>query len=138
LFAAASPGECDVLVAPHHGTRTSLPADIAVATTPKVVLASGRNGRSWPDVQSAYASAAGVTLEAVLQTGHDGAIAVTLTAGEVTAEQFIGGRWQPTQRSANQAVDATAGLVNTAATARRASWLATYVPRSMSTPLVKP
>lgn len=138
VFTAAAPGECDVLVAPHHGSPTSLPADIAAATTPKVVLVSGRNGRSWPDVQAAYAAAAAVAPGAVLQTGHAGAIAVTLTAGEVAAEQFIDGRWQPAQHSVHQAVDTDAGLVNAAASDSSTSWLTTYVPRSISTPLVNP
>jgi competence protein ComEC len=144
VFAAAAPGECDVLVAPHHGSRTSLPADIAVATAPKVVLVSGRNGRSWPDVQSAYASAAVVTPEAVLQTGHQGALAVTLTAQRVAVEQFIGGRWRPTTLPLDHVVEDEDDVVTMAmsarspTSARSTSWLATYAPSSMSTPLVKP
>jgi len=95
-FAAAGPGECDVLVAPHHGSATSLPADIARATRPHYVLVSGREGRSWPLVREAYAAAAGRHPEAMLLTGGEGAIAVTLTAGGVAVERFLAGRWRPT------------------------------------------
>ncbi len=137
-FVAAMPGECDVLVAPHHGSRTSLPADIAVATSPECVLVSGRTGRSWPEVQAAYAAAADVSPEAVLHTANEGAIAVMLTADRVTAEQFVGGRWWPVRLSDDQAVDVETGFVSTMATVRRTNWLATYPPRSMRTPLVKP
>jgi competence protein ComEC len=94
-FAAAGPGECDVLVAPHHGSATSLPADIARATRPEYVLVSGREGRSWPLVREAYAAAAGRPPEAMLLTGGEGAIAVTLTAGGVAVERFSAGRWRP-------------------------------------------
>jgi len=94
-FAASGPGECDVLVAPHHGSATSLPADIARATRPHYVLVSGREGRSWPLVREAYAAAAGRPPEAMLLTGGAGAIAVTLTAGGVAVERFSAGRWRP-------------------------------------------
>jgi competence protein ComEC len=92
-FVAAGPDACDVLVAPHHGTRTSLPPDIARATRPGLVLVSGVGGPAWGEVSAAYRDAAGDA--AVLKTGGEGAIAVTLTAAGVTVERFTNGRWRP-------------------------------------------
>jgi competence protein ComEC len=92
-FVAAGPDECDVLVAPHHGTRTSLPPDIARATRPGLVLVSGVGGPAWGEVRAAYRDAAGDA--AVLKTGGEGAIAVTLTAAAVAVERFTHGRWRP-------------------------------------------
>ena len=92
-FAAAGPDSCDVLVAPHHGSRTSLPAAIAVATRPSLVLVSGRGGPAWEEVRSAYAAATGGGR--VLKTGGDGAVAVTLTAAAVKVARCTAGRWRP-------------------------------------------
>jgi competence protein ComEC len=136
-FVASAPGVCDVLMAPHHGAASSLPADIALATQPSLVLVSGRGGRTWPTVRAAYTAASGPGGTAVLKTGGEGAVAVTLTAAAVTAERFVGGRWRAIASSADQAV-ATFGRVRNQPPAISSSWLATYAPSSMSTPLVKP
>lgn len=47
-FVAADPEDCDVLVAPHHGSITSLPADIARETRPAWIIVSGLGGRAGP------------------------------------------------------------------------------------------
>ena len=91
-FVAADPDGCDVLVAPHHGSITSLPPDLATATLPSVVLVSGAEGRSWPLVHEAYAAAAGGA--EVLQTGRAGAIAVEADAATLSVQRFSGGRWR--------------------------------------------
>ena len=96
-FVASRPEVCDVLVAPHHGSRTTLPADIGVVTRPEWVLVSGPGGRGWPEVQAAYEAASGRDA-AVLRTGGVGAIALELTADGVTAAQFSHGRWRPVDR----------------------------------------
>jgi len=88
---AEGPGECDVLVAPHHGTRTSLPPEIARATAPRWVIVSGPGGRAWPEVAAAYAATASA---GVLKTGDEGALALSLSAAEVTAARFKNGRWR--------------------------------------------
>ena len=94
-FAAGGPGVCDVLMAPHHGSRTSLPPDIAVATRPEWVLVSGRDGPHWPGVREAYRIATGHPHAVVAQTGAAGAIAIDLAATGLTASRFTGGRWRP-------------------------------------------
>lgn len=137
-FVASSPGGCDVLVAPHHGSRTSLPPDIARVTRPAFVLASGRGGSMWQEVREAYAAAAGIPVERVLMTGREGAVAVSLTASTLAVERFSAGRWRPLPEPTAQAVDPRGGAVSSQPVASRSSWLATYAPSSISTPLVKP
>jgi len=87
------PGACDVLVAPHHGSRTTLPAAVATATAPDWVLVSGVGGRSWPEVRVAYRAASGRDA-AVLKTGGEGAIAVELDAHAVRVARFAGDAWR--------------------------------------------
>lgn len=135
-FIATTPGACDVLLAPHHGAATSLPADIAHATAPSIVLVSGRGGRAWPVVRDAYAVASGAEA-AVLKTGGEGAVAVTLTAGAVTAERFAAGRWRAIEPPGDQAA-VTPGRVRNQPPTISANWLVTYAAKSSRTPLVKP
>ncbi len=144
-FAESRPGECDVLLAPHHGSRTSLPADIARATRPRLVLVSGRGGRCWPHVRDAYAEASstvgGGAGSKVVKTGGEGAVAVTLTAAGVQAERFTAGRWRPLTSDGRSPAQPPAGcerLVRAQPAASSSNWLATYPPSSRSTPLVKP
>jgi len=90
---AADPDSCDVLLAPHHGSATSLPPDIAAATRPRVVVVSGAESRSWPQVRSAYAAAADGA--EVLTTARGGAIAIEADAAGLAMRRFSGGRWRP-------------------------------------------
>jgi len=48
--------ECDAMVAPHHGSRTSLPPRLAEAVRPRVVLISGTGDSGWEAVREAYAA----------------------------------------------------------------------------------
>ncbi|MFM7243821.1 MAG: ComEC/Rec2 family competence protein [Planctomycetaceae bacterium] len=91
-FVADDPDTCDVLLAPHHGSATSLPPDVAAATRPQVVVVSGAETRSWPLVREAYASAAGGA--EVLATARDGAIAIEADAARLAVSRFRGGRWR--------------------------------------------
>ena len=94
-LAAAGPGDYDVLLAPHHGSRTSLPPVIAAATRPEWVLVSGRGGPHWPQVRDAYKTATRHPHTVVAQTGGGGAIALDVAADRITASRFTAGRWQP-------------------------------------------
>jgi competence protein ComEC len=91
-FVAAHPDSCDVLLAPHHGSATSLPPAVAAATRPQVVVVSGAESRSWPLVREAYASAAAGA--EVLATARDGAIAIEADAARLVVSRFRGGRWR--------------------------------------------
>jgi competence protein ComEC len=98
-FVAADPDSCDVLVAPHHGSRTSLPPDIARATAPAVVLVSGVGGSGWSEVREAYRRAAGDLPATVLKTGGEGAIRLAFDAEAVDVERYAAGRWGPATKA---------------------------------------
>ena len=96
-FVSADPDSCDVVVAPHHGSITSLPPEVARATRPEWVLVSGIGGSRWHDVRRAYEQASGDRAATVVKTGgsEGGAIALEFTAAGVSVEQFTAGRWRP-------------------------------------------
>jgi hypothetical protein len=139
-FIASDPDSCDVLVAPHHGSRTSLPPEIARVTAADWVIVSGVGSAGWPEVREAYAGARGDGGRiAVVKTGADegsagGAIAVTLTASRVRVQQFGGGRWREVPPATSQATSAPPGVgrVSSQPAAMTSNWLATKPARSMS------
>ena len=145
-FIASDPDSCDVLVAPHHGSRTSLPPDIARATAADWVIVSGVGAAGWPEVREAYARARGDGRRiAVVKTGADeestgGAISLAFTASAVRVEQFVRGRWREVLPAASQAtsVPPASGRVSSQPAAITSSWLATKPASSISTPLVNP
>jgi len=96
-FVSADPDSCDVVVAPHHGSITSLPPEVARATRPDWVLVSGIGGSRWHDVRRAYEQASADRAANVVKTGGSdgGAIALEFTAAGVRVEQFSAGRWRP-------------------------------------------
>lgn len=146
-FVARGPERCDVLVAPHHGSLSSLPPTLAVASDAAWVVVSGATSPGWPRVRDAYASArpGGTT---VVKTGPDGgcgggAIAMQISAAGVEARQFRLGKWeQVADQEAMSGRDpptlAASGRVRSQPAAMIASWLATNPASSRSTPLVKP
>ena len=92
-FVAGDPGPCDLLVAPHHGSPSSLPPRLARATAPEWVIVSGAAGPRFEEVRRAYATAAGADRPArVVRT--DGAVRIRLTAAGSAGSQFHEGRWQ--------------------------------------------
>jgi competence protein ComEC len=92
---ATDPGRCDAIVAPHHGSRTSLPPDIATATSPDWVVVSGVGTAGWNEVRQAYERArTDGGSSTVVRTGGEGAVAVTLTADGTRVQQFKGRRWR--------------------------------------------
>lgn len=89
-FVAAGPGRCDVLVAPHHGSRASLSVPLLEATAPRWVIVSGAGGPRWPELERDWeAAAAGAR---VVRT--EGAVHVSLTAAGTTASRYDSGRWE--------------------------------------------
>jgi competence protein ComEC len=69
--------DCDVLMAPHHGSARSDPAGFAAWSTPEWVIISSGRGRDSPVVREAYQTAGA----RVLQTASDGAVQVTIGDG---------------------------------------------------------
>jgi len=93
-FVGADPDPCDALIAPHHGSGTTLPPTLATATVPEWVIVSGVGGARWGEVRDAYANSRADGRPArVLKTGGEGAIRLRFTAAGTSVQQFRGGAW---------------------------------------------
>ncbi len=82
---AEEPLDCDVLLAPHHGSRGSNPPGLARWCTPQWVVISG--GRRWDsrEVRADYEAAG----SRVLHTAECGAVSVTIDPSGVKVEGFL-------------------------------------------------
>jgi competence protein ComEC len=76
---AEDPRHCDILMAPHHGSRNSDPPGIVRWSTPDWVVISGSDSDRSPAVQATYASRGSV----VLHTALTGAIETQISSGRV-------------------------------------------------------
>jgi len=93
-FVEADPDPCDALIAPHHGSGTTLPPTLATATVPDWVIVSGVGGARWGEVRDAYANSRSDGRPArVLKTGGEGAIRLRFTAAGTSVQQFRAGLW---------------------------------------------
>jgi competence protein ComEC len=83
---AEQPLHCDVLLVPHHGSRTSEPAELAAWSTPRwAVISNGRELYLRP-VRAIYEAAGSRTL----LTAETGAVSVTIDPSGIRAEGFRG------------------------------------------------
>jgi competence protein ComEC len=71
---AELPHDCDIVMAPHHGSRLSDPPGFAAWSTPEWVIISGARGEDVEPVRQTYQSAGAV----VLATSRHGAVRFTL------------------------------------------------------------
>jgi competence protein ComEC len=81
---AELPYDCDVVMAPHHGSAASDPPGFAAWSTPEFAIVSGGPGDRQPEVEAAYTSRAC----RVLHTARQGAVSVSLSADKVSIESF--------------------------------------------------
>jgi competence protein ComEC len=78
---AEMPYDCDVLLAPHHGSRRSDPPGFAAWSTPEYVVISGAGGEDVQDVVETYKRFGANVLRTDTQgaidiyIGHDGSVA---------------------------------------------------------------
>ncbi len=80
---AEEPLDCDVVMAPHHGSARSDPAGFALWSKPELVLFSGdRNVEDIPGIEQVKDSYRARGAE-VYHTAEDGAVSFELTAGGV-------------------------------------------------------
>lgn len=85
---------CDALVAPHHGSRTSLPPRLAVAVEPRVVLISGAATRGLDEVRTAYAaSGRGLRPASVLCTCGQAAIRLRMDPSAISVALGTAAGW---------------------------------------------
>ena len=94
-FVASGPGRCDLLVAPHHGSRASLSLPLLEATAPAWVILSAARNSGRGDLERAWAEAASGAR--VIRT--DGAVHVRLEAAGTSAARFASGHWHPLGRT---------------------------------------
>jgi competence protein ComEC len=85
---AEEPLDCDVILAPHHGSRRSDPTGFSLWSTPEhVVISGGRNAQDIPDIESVKDSYRARGAE-VYHTAEDGCVRVELRAGGVRVTTF--------------------------------------------------
>jgi competence protein ComEC len=77
------PYDCDVLLAPHHGSRRSDPPGFAAWCTPEVVVISGGS-----DADRLVRNTYERTGANVFNTGEDGAVEVALSHSRLQVSTF--------------------------------------------------
>lgn len=82
---AEEPRPCDVLMAPHHGSRQSNPPGLATWCRPRWVVFSGDGRWNLPEVEAPYRKLGGQTLH----TFESGAIEVRIDAAGVRVSEFV-------------------------------------------------
>jgi competence protein ComEC len=81
---AEEPYDCDVLLAPHHGSAQSDPPGFAEWSRPEWTIISGSHRDSTDVVAGAYAARGG----RVLHTAASGAVRVSIDQGRLAVEPF--------------------------------------------------
>jgi competence protein ComEC len=90
---AEEPIDCDVVLAPHHGSRRSDPTGFSLWSKPEFVVISGaRNEEDERDIEAVKDSYRARGAE-VFHTAEDGCVRVELSAGGVTATTFRPHDW---------------------------------------------
>jgi competence protein ComEC len=84
---AELPYDCDVLLAPHHGSRQSDPPGFAAWSTPELVVISGARSNETEPVVATYRRAGAV----VLQTNQQGAVHISLQPGSLSLATWLAG-----------------------------------------------
>jgi competence protein ComEC len=77
---AERPLDCDVILAPHHGSRHSRPVDFALWSDPEWTIAITGLSDLPPDVAAAYRGPG----RRLIHTGRSGAVQVRLADGEIS------------------------------------------------------
>jgi competence protein ComEC len=85
---AEEPLDCDVVLAPHHGSARSNPTGFSLWSTPEyVVISGGRNVEDIPDIESVKDAYRARGAE-VFHTSEDGLVRIELCSSGVTATTF--------------------------------------------------
>jgi competence protein ComEC len=81
---AELPYDCDVAMAPHHGSTASDPPGFVAWSTPEWTIVSGGHNDRNPEVTEAFTSQG----SAVLHTADHGAVSATIAEGQVSVKGF--------------------------------------------------
>jgi competence protein ComEC len=81
---AEQPYDCDVLMAPHHGSRFSDPPGMARWSSPEWVVISGSRADWQAEVAAAYSGRGGT----VLHTAKCGAVRATIVDGQLAVSSW--------------------------------------------------
>lgn len=92
---ATAPVDCDVVLAPHHGSPRSDPPGLLAWSHPEWVVISGEYRASGEPIRRAYADAGAK----VLTTGKEGAVSVTIRDRQVKVKTFRTGAAEVTGRA---------------------------------------
>jgi competence protein ComEC len=82
---AEEPWHCNVLMAPHHGSRQSDPQRLAAWSTPDWLVVSGGHRIDLEPTRLAYHAVG----SRIMHTGKDGAVRVTIDRGELRVDGFL-------------------------------------------------
>jgi competence protein ComEC len=78
----------DVVVIPHHGSRTSSTAEWVRATSPRIAVVSAGHGNRWGFPKQDVIARWTDTGARVLNTAHSGAVEIDVGSGEISAAEF--------------------------------------------------
>ncbi len=82
---AEEPMHCDVLMAPHHGSRKSNSPELAAWCRPRWVVFSGDGRWNLPEIDATYRAVG----SQVLHTYQSGAVQVRIAAGAIEVSGFV-------------------------------------------------
>jgi competence protein ComEC len=82
---AEEPWHCNVLMAPHHGSRQSDPQRLAAWSTPEWLVVSGGHRIDLEPTRLAYQAVG----SRIMHTGKDGAVRVTIDRGALRVDGFL-------------------------------------------------
>jgi competence protein ComEC len=91
---AELPYDCDVLLAPHHGSRRSDPPGFAAWSTPEWVVISGGGGEDIRPVVQTYEGAGAE----VLRTNERGTVQFAIQSGEIRVGAWLRSSREPRSR----------------------------------------
>ena len=86
---AEEPLDCDIVMAPHHGSARSNPRGFAAWSRPEFVVVSGSRGQDAREVRAAY-EAVGAE---VCHTAERGAVRFEMSAAGISVRRWLGEGW---------------------------------------------
>ena len=89
MLLSGQPLDCDVIMAPHHGSAHSDPLRFRTWTSPEWVVISGGSGDIQTSKQAYYGK-----YTRVLHTSESGAVRVEIKENQVHVQSWLGSPWK--------------------------------------------